>query len=146
MDKSEFTALVHQIYDVFNSRDLSKLDPLFDPGYEDHSSGVPIPTPFDLQALKGLIGMYYTAFPDAHWELADILVEGVADGDRAAWRERFTGTQQGEFMGMPPSGRKVDVAGMSMGEIRNGKAYRHWSVYDNLSMMQQLGVIPTPGA
>ena len=59
--------------------------------------------------------MYFTAFPDGHWEVIDILVEGVADGDRAAWRERFTGTQQGEFMGMPPTGRKVAVDGIGAG-------------------------------
>jgi predicted ester cyclase len=146
MDKSESAALVQQIYGIFNSHDLSKLDALMHPQYEDYSSGVPIPTPFNLQALKGMLGMYFTAFPDAHWEVMDILVEGVADGDRAAWRERFTGTQQGEFMGMPATGRKVAVDGLSMGEIRDGKAYRHWSVYDNLTMMQQLGVAPMPGA
>ena len=85
--------------------------------------------------------MYLRAFPDAQWSVEDIIVQG----DKAAWRERFTGTHQGELMGIPATGKKVDVTGISMGLLRDGKPAIHWSVYDNLGMMQQLGVVPTPG-
>ncbi len=141
MNNEEAKQLITQIYDVFNSQELDKLDEIFDPEYEDYSVGLPFPTPFDLQTLKGLLGMYFTAFPDGRWSVSDFVVEG----DKAAWRDHFTGTHQGELMGIPATRRKVDVTGMSMGEVRNGKAYRHWSVFDNMGMMQQLGVIPAPG-
>ena len=146
MANQQTAELVQKIYDAFNSRELDKLDEFFDPNYEDYSVGLPLPSPFGLQELKGVIQMYITAFPDAKWSISDIISEGFTDGAKAAWRDNFTGTHQGEMMGMPPTGRKVDISGMNMGEIRNGKAYRHWSVYDNLGLMQQLGVIPAPGA
>ena len=137
--------LVQKIYTVFNSHDLDKLDDLFDPNYEDYSAGVPFPTPFNLQTLKGLIQMYITAFPDGKWTVTDFVAEGFEDGQKAAWRDHFTGTNTGEFMGMPPTGRTVEAEGMSIGEVRNGKACRHWSVFDNMGLMQQLGIIPAPG-
>jgi steroid delta-isomerase-like uncharacterized protein len=142
MDREQSIALIEEIYDAFNRRDLDKLDDLMDPGYEDHSVGTPLPTPFNLQALKGLLQMYFTAFPDCKFTVSGFIVEG----DKAAWHDRLPGTHQGELMGIPATGRTVDVSGMSMGEIRNGKAYRHYSVFDNLGLMQQLGVIPAPGA
>jgi len=142
MDREQSIALIQEIYDTFNSRDLDKLDELFAPGYEDHSVGTPLPTPFNLQALKGLLQMYFTAFPDCKFTVSGFIVEG----EKASWHDRLTGTHQGELMGIPATGRTVDVSGMSMGEIRDGKAYRHYSVFDNLGLMQQLGVIPAPGA
>jgi predicted ester cyclase len=134
-------ALIQRIYDIFNSHDLDKLDELFDPEYEDYSVGLPLPTPFGLQELKGVLTTYATAFPDGKWTISGV----INDGDKAAWHDHFTGTHQGELMGIPPTGRKVDATGLSIGEIRNGKAYRHWSVFDNLGLMQQLGVVPMPG-
>ncbi|HKP52076.1 MAG TPA: ester cyclase [Chloroflexia bacterium] len=142
MDREQSIALIQEIYEAFNRRDMDKLDELFDPAYEDHSVGTPLPIPFDRQALKGLLQMYFTAFPDCKFTVSDFTLEG----DKAAWRDRLTGTHQGELMGIPATGRSVDVSGMSMGEIRNGKAIRHYSVFDNLGLMQQLGVIPAPGA
>ncbi len=143
--RQQSEALIKEIYEAFNSRDLDRLDDLFDPEYEDYSVGVPFPTPFGLQELKGVLTMYFAAFPDGEWSISGVITEGAENGEKAAWHDHFTGTHQGELMGIPPTGRKVDVSGLSMGEIRNGKAYRHWSVFDNLGMMQQLGVIPTPG-
>src|SRR2546426_533092 len=134
MSHEEVRSLITEMYAVFNSRELDRLDDLFHAEYEDHSTGVPIPTPFDLRTLKGLLGMYFAAFPDIRFSASDFVVEG----DKVAWRDRLTGTQQGELMGIPATGRKVDVTGMSMGQVRDGKAYRHWSVTDNLGMMQQL--------
>jgi steroid delta-isomerase-like uncharacterized protein len=138
MDSQQAKAFIEEIYAVFNSRNLDRLDTLFDPAYEDHSAGVPFPTPFNVQTLKELLNIYFTAFPDGNFAVTDL----ISEGDKVAWQDRFTGTHQGELMGIPPTGRKVDVSGMSIGEIRNGKAYRHWSVFDNMTMMQQLGVIP----
>jgi predicted ester cyclase len=71
----------------------------------------------------------------------DILVSG----DKAVARVRATGTQQGEFMGIPATGRSVDVQLIDI--IRfgdDGLAHEHWGVFDALAMMQQLGAIPAP--
>ena len=83
--------------------------------------------------------MYRAAFPDLHMEPQDVFTSG----DRAVARVRATGTQQGEFMGMPPSGKSVDVELIDI--IRfddDGLASEHWGVVDLITMMQQLGAIP----
>jgi predicted ester cyclase len=72
-------------------------------------------------------------------EAQDILVSG----DKAVARARATGTHQGEFLGMPATGKSVDVQLIDI--IRfgdDGLAHEHWGVFDALAMMQQLGAIP----
>jgi predicted ester cyclase len=67
----------------------------------------------------------------------------LASGDKAVARVRATGTHQGEFMGMAPSGKNVDVQLIDI--IRfgdDGLAREHWGVVDLMTMMQQLGAIP----
>ena len=83
--------------------------------------------------------MYRAAFPDLRMEPQDVLTSG----DRAVARVRATGTQQGEFLGIPPSGKSVDVQLIDI--IRfddDGLAREHWGVVDLMTMMQQLGAIP----
>lgn len=83
--------------------------------------------------------MYRAAFPDLRMEPQDVL----ASGDKVVARARATGTNQGEFMGMPATGRSVDVQLIDI--IRfgdDGLAREHWGVFDALGMMQQLGAIP----
>jgi len=83
--------------------------------------------------------MYIAAFPDLRMNPEDV----IASGDKAVARGKATGTHQGEFMGMPPTGRQVDVQFVDI--IRfgdDGLAREHWGVLDQLAMMQQLGAIP----
>ena len=83
--------------------------------------------------------MYRAAFPNLLMEPQDVLVSG----DKVTIRTRATGTQQGEFMGMPASGKDVDVQLIDI--IRfddNGLAAEHWGVVDMVAMLQQLGAIP----
>ncbi|HXV33996.1 MAG TPA: ester cyclase [Gaiellaceae bacterium] len=84
--------------------------------------------------------MYRAAFPDLRMEPQDIL----ASGDKVVARVRVTGTHQGEFLGVPASGERIDVQLIDI--IRfgdDGLAHEHWGVFDALAMMQQLGAIPT---
>jgi predicted ester cyclase len=87
--------------------------------------------------------MFQTAFPNMRWEPEDVL----ADGDKVAARVRVTGTNEGELMGMPASGRSVSVQVIDI--IRfgdDGLVHEHWGVFDMMGMMQQLGVAPgVPG-
>ena len=100
------------------------------PGFERSKAGV----------IK-MFHMYRAAFPDLRMEAEDVLV----DGDKVVARVRATGTHQGAFMGMPATGKRVDVQLIDI--IRfgdDGLAHEHWGVFDALSMMQQLGAIPAP--
>jgi steroid delta-isomerase-like uncharacterized protein len=98
------------------------------PGFERSKAGV-----------TQMFRMYRAAFPDLHMEAEDVLV----DGDKVVARVRATGTHQGEFMGMPATGKSVDIELIDI--IRfggDGLAHEHWGVLDALGMMQQLGAIP----
>ena len=83
--------------------------------------------------------MYKAAFPNLHMEPEDVLTSG----DKVTARVRATGTHEGEFMGMPPSGKDVDVELIDIIRFdEDGLAHEHWGVVDLMTMMQQLGAIP----
>jgi predicted ester cyclase len=68
----------------------------------------------------------------------------MSDGDTVVVYWTKTGTHQGEFMGIPPSGRTITISGVDIHRLRNGRMAEHWHVVEELQMMQQLGVIPAP--
>lgn len=79
------------------------------------------------------------AFPDLRMDVEDI----VAEGDKAVARFRATGTHQGDFMGIPPTGRSIDIQGIDIMRFDGaGLVCEHWGVTDTMAMMQQLGVVP----
>ncbi len=103
-----------------------------------HMPGSP---PQDLAGMKDVLTMIYGAFPDFHTTFEDL----VAEGDKVALRMTFSGTHQGEFQGVPPTGKQIRVSAIVIDRIVDGKLVEHWSQFDALGMLQQLGVIPTPG-
>jgi len=70
----------------------------------------------------------------------------IAEEDRVVVRWTAQGTQQGELLGVPPTGKQVTVTGIDVYRIENGRTAEHWGNFDQLGMLQQLGVIPVPGA
>ena len=79
-------------------------------------------------------------FRDAHQTIDDM----VADGDKAAVRFTLTGTPKGEYMGVPPTNKKMTAWLIQIFRIASGKIVEGWSRADTLGMMQQLGIVPTP--
>jgi predicted ester cyclase len=69
----------------------------------------------------------------------------IAEGDKVVTRFTMRGTHQGEFMGIAPTGRRVEMTGIDIIRFSDGKMVEHWGNTDDLGMMQQLGVIPEPG-
>ena len=88
-----------------------------------------------------MMGMIFSAFPDTHYENHDL----IAEGDKIVSRGTWTGTHTGEFMGIPATGKKVEVQEMHIARMSGGKMAEHWENIDQLTMMQQLGVIPQQG-
>jgi predicted ester cyclase len=83
--------------------------------------------------------MYRAAFPDLRMDAEDVL----ASGDKTVARVRATGTHRGELMGIPPTGKRVDVELIDIMQFDDaGSVSEHWGVIDTMSMMQQLGVVP----
>ena len=89
------------------------------------------------EGLKDLIRMMRLAFPDIHW----VVEETVASGDKVVSRFRWTGTQRGDFLGIPATGRSVNVPGVVIDRLEGGKMTDSRILMDTLAMMQQLGVI-----
>jgi steroid delta-isomerase-like uncharacterized protein len=93
------------------------------------------------EGLKEVIGIMRAAFPDIRW-VAD---ETIAAGDKVVTRFTWTGTHRGTFLGIPATGRNVTVKGVVIDRLSGGKMADSRILMDSLGMMQQLGVVPTPG-
>jgi predicted ester cyclase len=92
----------------------------------------------DDQTLKEHILAAEAAFPLYWIDVAEV----VAEGDLVSMRGQMKGVHQGDFMGIPPTGRAVDVPVFVTYRIAGGKIVDHWMLLDNLALMQQLGIIP----
>jgi steroid delta-isomerase-like uncharacterized protein len=93
------------------------------------------------EGLKEVIGMLRTAFPDIHW----VVDETIAAGEKVVTRFTWTGTHHGTFLGIPATGRHITVKGVVIDRLPGGKMADSRILMDSLGMMQQLGVVPTPG-
>ncbi len=83
----------------------------------------------------------YNVSPDLHFTIDDMVVEG----EKVAVRFTLTGTNRGEFMGRPPTNKKLTMWGINIYRVVAGKFVGDWERADTLGLMQQLGVVPTPG-
>ena len=133
-------AIVHRFYEAVNSKQRDVFYELVHPDFVNHGGAAG-----DLVGPKALIeslNPFYEAMPD--WHVGEDYV--VAQGDRVASRGTITGTHQGPFMGVAPTGKKVSWTGIIIYRLDDdGKIIERWQDFDAISMLQQLGVIPTQG-
>ena len=134
------TILKSGVDEVFNKKNLDYIDELYAPDAVDHSA--PPGLPAGIEGFRLKIGMFTNAFPDLNISYAFVTVED----DMVAGRFALTGTHQGDFAGIPATGRQVSVTGHDFVRIVDGKVTDHWLEMDTMTMMQQLGVLPTPQA
>ncbi len=138
MDHAE---TMRRTYELINDGDIDGFGELLADGFVEHEE-LPGLAPTK-EGVQDFFRSYRAAFPDLRMEVADI----IAEGDKAVARVIATGTQTGEFMGMPPSGKRIEVPLIDIMQFDDtGSVSEHWGVMDSLSMMQQLGVIPEDGA
>ena len=90
--------------------------------------------------VKRFMGEFRSAFPDFHTTIED----QIAEGDRVATRWTMRGTHEGEFRGIPATGNQISVTGIGIFRFSDGKVVESWDNFDQLGMMQQLGVVPSP--
>jgi steroid delta-isomerase-like uncharacterized protein len=121
--------------EVINARNLDALGELLTPDGVDHTFGSQ-----NAEQAKQFLGMVLQAFPDLHAEIHDV----IAEGDLVAARVTYTGTHQGEFVGIPATGRTTTTSGVCWFRMEGGKQAEHWGGPDMLSFLQQLGVMPGP--
>lgn len=133
-------AIVRQMYtELFNQGKLSLADELFAADYVDQEAppGLSNRGP---ESMRQLVTMFHNAFPDIFFNVEEV----IAEGETAAARVTWTGTQQGLFMGIAPTGRAVRQKQMHFMRFRNNQMIEHLAVRDDLGLRQQLGVIPGP--
>jgi steroid delta-isomerase-like uncharacterized protein len=132
-------ALVRRFVDEVQSQgNIDLIDEICSPEFVNHSAPPGIPT--DREGIKIVTAMFRGAFPDSYFTVEDMM----AEGDKVATRKTFHGTHEGEFMGIPPSGRRVSMGLIDIVRISEGRVVEHWSMGDNLGMLRQLGVVPQP--
>jgi steroid delta-isomerase-like uncharacterized protein len=131
---------MRRIYERINAGDVDGLGELLADDLVEHEVA-PGLTP-DKAGVLTFFGMFLAAFPDLRMDPDDILV----DGDKAVARLTMTGTNQGDFMGMPATGRAIDVQAIDIMRFDgDGLVAEHWGVLDAMAMMQQLGGVPEAG-
>jgi len=122
----------------FNKGNLGIFDELVAPDFVNHnpSPGLP-PT---REGWKQSAARFRVGFPDLHLQIKD----EIAEGDRVVIRFTAHGTHQNEVIGIPATGKEMNVVGISILRIADGKIAERWEEADFLGMMVQLGVIPPP--
>src|SRR5262245_33602019 len=130
--------LVRRFYAALDESDLAAAYDCLAPTYRVNVPGIGEQT---LEGYKQSAARLYEAFPD----LRHTIEEMVAEGDRVVTRLTAHGSNTGRFYGMPATGKPIRVSEIAIFRIAEGKIVEQWPQSDALGMMQQLGMIPTPG-
>ena len=138
MSTEQNKALVRQfVEEAINQGNISAIDELLIPDFVEHEE-LPPGIPPGREAPKVLFTMLRSAFPDIKATIEHL----IAEGDEVVLHMTWTGTHEGEFMGIPPTGKSISINVIDILVIAEGKFVEHWGVMDSMAMMQQLGVIP----
>jgi len=141
MSAEENKAIVRRmIEDAWNKGNMAVVDEIVPTSYIGHDPSYPMPIQGP-EGFKQWVSIARAAFPDFQITVEDM----IAEGDKVVGRISIRGTNTGSLMGMPPTGKQVAFSGIFIRRFAGGKFVEGWDVNDAMSLMQQLGVIPTPG-
>ncbi len=139
MSADDNKAIVLHNYAELNKGNLDIIDDLYAPDFIGHIPGFPLI--HGGQAFKHVQATFYTAFPDLQ-ETPEAL---IAQGDKVTLRETYRGTHTGDLQGLRPTGKRVQFSSIDIYRFAGGKIVELWVAFDQLGMLQQLGVIPPLG-
>lgn len=143
MSAEENKASVRRFFEeVCNGRNLRAAEAIFDPELVYHEPLSVSPGGKGITAIQNEVSIYHKGFPDAQWIVHEVL---AAENDKVVARWTGQGTHRGELPGIPPTGQKVTVEALTLFTCKNGKIIEMVDLWDALSMMQQLGIVPPPG-
>jgi steroid delta-isomerase-like uncharacterized protein len=140
MSTEENKAIVRRLNDeVWSEGRLEVIDELIADDFVTTVVGAPeqIRGP---QGFREFVAMYRKAFPD----LRITVDEQIAEGETVVTRWTATGTNEGELMGMPASGKQATTAGININRVAGGKLVEGWGLFDQLGLLQQIGAVPVP--
>ena len=139
MSTEQNKALVRRwIEEVFVKSNWGLIDELVAPDFVQHD-----PAPGQAPGAEGLKQVapgWRRALPDNWIEIVDM----IAEGDKVAFRIHTGGTHQGEFKGIAPTGKRYDITETHIVRVSGGRIAEQWGPEDLLTLMQQLGVVPSP--
>ncbi len=130
MSLKENKAVVRRWIEAYNKRNLD-FDEFIAADYYDHTNQV------NAEGLKKLFEVGLKAFPDWHETIEDM----IAEGDKVWVRISYKGTHKGEFLGLPPTGKRITAEAVDIYRIANLKLAEYWNVTDRLDMWKQIGAI-----
>jgi len=138
MSTESHKTVVRRYYDeVLNTANLALIDEL---ATDDYIENDPFPGQGNGRAdLKARVAALLEAFSPCTFTIEDV----VAEGDRVVVRWSSSGTHSGPFMGMPPTNRSYTISGIDIHRLTDERMAEHWHVVDQLSQLQQLGVLPS---
>jgi predicted ester cyclase len=128
--------VLRYVEEVWNSHDLDAIDDLVSADYVNHAAGT---EEYRHGGARRIWEWLLSVFPDHRFEVDD----AVADGQTVALRGTMTGTHEGELMSIAPTGKRVAAQRSHWFRVEVGKLVEHWAVRDDLSMLHQLGVLPS---
>jgi predicted ester cyclase len=130
-------ATMRSAYERISEGDISGFGDLVAEGFVEHEEIPGLPPTKD--GMLEYFGLLLSAFPDMRMHVDDVM----SDGDKTVARVRATATHDGDFMGVPPTGKQVEIQLIDIMRFDDeGLVCEHWGVADMLSLMQQLGVVP----
>jgi predicted ester cyclase len=141
MSVEEIKALGRRVFEEMSKGKeaaMAIIDECYAPNVVVHGASGPVF--HGLKDFKQYISEFYNAFPDFHFTIDDMVVEG----DKIAIRETITGTHKGAFRGIPSTNKKVTMWALEIDRVAGGKIVEARGRFDTLGLMQQLGAIPTP--
>ena len=124
--------------EVFSKGDMRSFDDILADDYVNHN--IPVPgVPGTKAGFREVVLATRKAFPDVHVNVRDV----VSEGDFVVFRDTVTATSRGEFFGVPANGKALDWTEIHFLRIANGKIVEHWTNFDQVRILMQLGVIPS---
>jgi steroid delta-isomerase-like uncharacterized protein len=140
MSAEQNKAIVRRFVEaVLNQRNLTLLDEVIHQDHVEHNA--PPGVEPGIEGMRSGLQRFFAAFPDFH----STIEQQIAEGDRVVTHYTNRGTHQGDLFGIPPSDKAVAYTTMDVIRIENGKIAERWSIDDNLTRFQQLGLIPAQG-
>lgn len=125
-----------RLYEGVSNGDVEAVTALFTDDMVDHEEVPGLENATGRERVVAVVGMFRTAFPDLTMAIDDM----IAEGDKVFVRGHFGGTHEGDFMGVPATGKHVTVPLGDFFRFEDGKLAEHWGVTDTGVLMQQLGV------
>lgn len=137
MSEQNKTLVRRGIEEVYNRGNLAVVDEVAARDFVIHLPSEEIHGP---EGAKQYVAALRSAFPDLHIAIED----QIAEGDKVVTRWTASATHTGAFQGIPPTGKRGSMTGIDIDRIADGKVVECWVNSDDLGLLQQLGVIPTP--